>query len=101
MDVELRDLARSAGETGCTLAAGGGEEGLSTGGLRSHDTPLAAMLDGEDFPTPRVRPIAMPTQQLDYWTPALVFAALAGLVRRWRAAPLFEPDTPESRQSRA
>ncbi len=101
IDVEVRYMARPVAVIGYTPAEGGegfweyGDDSCPPGTLR------AARLNAADFPTPLARPITMPTQQFEYWTPSLMLAALVGLVRRWRPAPLAEPDAPQGRQSRA
>ena len=86
----------------CSHAHAAGVAERETAHESSHASPaLMAQLVGADFPVPQAQPIAMPTQQFEYWTPSKVFAALVGLIRRWRPAPLFEPDATSSRQSGA
>jgi hypothetical protein len=50
-----------------------------------------ALAEGRIAPLPKVRPIAMPVQQLPIWTPPRIFLALLRGSRRFATRALFGP----------
>jgi hypothetical protein len=79
-----------------TMERSGGEQAAP-----SPDLLLQNGSSAEDFPVPTARPIAMPTQRFEFWTPSLILSAMAGAVRRWIQAAPLEPQTASSSDNHA
>ena len=55
---------------------------------------------GDDGCVPPVRPLAMPTQQFAYWTPASAIGVLVELAKRWAPTPPMVRQAVQSRHNR-